>query len=145
MSLMYYLMQSCRRAGTASRLTRLQESSYFQGHQQFVQNAAPVTAYHRQCIQHFIDTGRVKTEAASAAVRALLLQTPSRPAQIMKQFRCCPPFPATFDSNYKKLHQCGCRCLGQVHGDSCNYICVRHKCSGPRRKCLSSVQVVVFV
>jgi hypothetical protein len=100
-----YLMQSSRRAQTASRLTRLQAQSFFQGHQQFVQNAAPVTPYHTQCIQHFMDSGKGKTEAASPAALAVLLQTPIRPANLMKPFRCCPPFPVSFDLNYKTLYR----------------------------------------
>jgi hypothetical protein len=81
---------SIRRAGVASRLSRLQAQTFFKGHEEFLQNKAPVQTYHFECIDHFFRSGKAKAEAADPATLALLLQTSTRPAHIMKPFRCCP-------------------------------------------------------
>jgi len=80
-------MHPIRRAGTASRLGRLQAQTFYTSHQQFTQNKQPVHPHHISCIKHLVDSGRVKAEAAAPATLALLLQTPSRPAHIMRPFR----------------------------------------------------------
>ena len=81
------LMHPIRRAGTASRLGRLQAQTFYTSHQQFTQNKQPVNPHHISCIKHLVDSGRVKSEAAAPATLALLLQTPSKPAHIMRPFR----------------------------------------------------------
>jgi hypothetical protein len=82
-----FLIHPIRRAGTASRLGRLQAQTFYTSHQQFTQNKQPVNPHHISCIKHLVDSGRVKAEAAAPATLALLLQTPSRPAHIMRPFR----------------------------------------------------------
>ena len=76
-----------RRAGMAAKYKYLSSRSFAQAHAEFLQNPHPVQDFHTQTVRYFMDTGRTKTEAASPAALALLLQTPERPASIMKPFR----------------------------------------------------------
>jgi hypothetical protein len=80
----------------ASRLSRLQEQAFFNSHKEFLLNRKPVHEYHISCIEHFFLAGKAKVEAAGPATLALLLQSPSRTANIMKPFRCWPDTVSIF-------------------------------------------------
>ena len=73
----------------AGRVGRLQVQTWFQRHEEFLKNKSPVQPYHIGCIEQFFLTGKAKAEAAAPATLALLLQSPSQPANVMKPFRCC--------------------------------------------------------
>lgn len=87
---------SNRRAGMTGRVGRLQVQTWFQSHEEFSKNKSPVQPYHTSCIEHFFLAGKAKAEAADPATLALLLQSPSRPANILKPFRCCPSTAPNF-------------------------------------------------
>ncbi len=79
-----------------SRHGRLQAQPWFQRHEEFLKNTSPVQPYHTLCIEHFFLEGKAKAAAAAPATLALLLQSPSRPANIMKPFRCRSVTASTF-------------------------------------------------
>ena len=85
----HFFLNLYRRAGVASRFSRLQAQTFFKGHEEFLQNKAPVKTYHFECIDHFFRSGKAKAEAADPVTLALLLQTSNRPANIMEPFSCC--------------------------------------------------------
>ena len=121
-------MHTIRRAGTASSLSRLQAQAFFSSHQQFLENKEPVQQHHRLCIQHLVDTGRVKAQAASPATLALLLATPGRPANLMKPFMCFF-FNVQMLLHSQQRQQDGSRRIGPVSSDGCADFCVRHQCT----------------
>jgi hypothetical protein len=79
---------SIRRAGMAGKVGRLQMQTWFQRHEEFLKNKSNVQSYHMACIEHFFLAGKAKAEVAAPVTLALLLQSPNRPANIMKPFRC---------------------------------------------------------
>ena len=86
-----FIFVSIRRAGMVAKHDRMQAQSFFRSHVEFMKNASPVQPYHTLCTEQFFQEGKAKAEAASPATKALLLQSPSRPANIMKPFKCAVP------------------------------------------------------